>query len=310
MNFIKPNFWDKKKLTLSAICLYPLTLFSEVYNFLRSLNSKKKYNIKTICIGNIYLGGTGKTPIVQYTAKLFKKKDKVILIKKAYKEHIDEKNILEKDFPVFFEKTRSKALEKAVLKKKKVAIFDDGLQDPRIHYDIKIVCFNANVLNGNNLLIPAGPLRENLNNLKKYDAVIVNGKKNDKFKIFEKKILAINPKLKIFSGSYHPKNFLRFQKDSYLAFCGIGNPNTFIDTLKKYKIKVKKYFLFPDHYVYNQKEIDNLKKIEKKNKLQIITTEKDFCRLSKVQASKINFLKIEIKLKDSSSFKKFIFNNL
>ena len=310
MNLIKPNFWDKKKLTLLAVCLYPLTLFTGIYNFLRSLNSKKKYNLKTICIGNIYLGGTGKTPIVQYTAKLFKKKDKVILIKKAYKEHIDEKKILEKNFPVFFEKSRSRALEKAVLMKKKIAIFDDGLQDPSVHYDIKIVCFNANALNGNNLLIPAGPLRESLNNLKKYDAVIINGKKNHKFKFFKKKILSINPRLKIFSGNYDPKNFSSFQKHCYLAFCGIGNPSTFIDTLKKYKIKVKKYFLFPDHHFYNQKEIDNLKEIAKKNKLRIITTEKDFCRLSKVQASKINFLRIEIKLKDGSNFKKFIFNNL
>lgn len=101
MKFIKPSFWDKKKWTLLVICLYPLTLFTEIYNFLRSLNSKKKYNIKTICIGNIYLGGTGKTPVVQYTAKLFKKKDKVILIKKAYKEHVDEKKITRKKFPSF-----------------------------------------------------------------------------------------------------------------------------------------------------------------------------------------------------------------
>tara|TARA_B100000579_G_C22796782_1_gene837540 strand:+ start:86 stop:1018 length:933 start_codon:yes stop_codon:yes gene_type:complete len=310
MKFIKPSFWDKKKWTLLAICFYPLTLFTKTYNFLRSFNSKKKYDIKTICIGNIYLGGTGKTPIVQYTAKLFKKSDKVVLIKKAYKEHVDEKKLLEKNFQVFFEKTRSEALKKAVLMKKKIAIFDDGLQDPSVHYDIKIVCFNANALNGNNLLIPAGPLRENLNNLKKYDAVIVNGKKNDKFDLFKKKILTINPRLKIFSGSYDPKNFSSFQKHNYLAFCGIGNPKTFIDTLKKYKIKVKKYFLFPDHHVYNQKEIDNLKEIAKKNNLQIITTEKDHCRLSKVQASKINFLRVEIKLKDSPNFKKFIFNNL
>ena len=77
------------------------------------------------------------------------------------------------------------------------------------------------MLNGNNLLIPAGPLRENLNNLKKYDAVIVNGKKNDKFRIFEKKILAINPKLKIFSGSYNPKNFSSFQKQKLTVKPGI-----------------------------------------------------------------------------------------
>ena len=98
MKFIKPSFWDKKKWTLLAICFYPLTLFTKTYNFLRSFNSKKKYDIKTICIGNIYLGGTGKTPIVQYTAKLFKKSDKVVLIKKAYKEHVDEKKLLEKNF--------------------------------------------------------------------------------------------------------------------------------------------------------------------------------------------------------------------
>ena len=81
---------------VSFNAIYRNLQFSENFKF------KKKYNIKTICIGNIYLGGTGKTPIVQYTAKLFKKKDKVILIKKAYKKHVDEKKLLEKNFPVFF----------------------------------------------------------------------------------------------------------------------------------------------------------------------------------------------------------------
>jgi len=91
-------------------------------------------------------------------------------------------------------------------------------------------------------------------------------------------------------------------------FCGIGNPHEFENTLSKYKFKIKKKIIYPDHYKFSNKEIKNIKEIAKKEKLNIITTEKDFFRLSKKQQKGIKILKIKLKIKNLSKLKKILFN--
>ena len=98
MQFIKPKFWDLKKPNLLSYLLLPFTIPIRINNVLLKTKSKKKdQNIKTICVGNIYLGGTGKTPT---TIKLYQLLSQlgyeVITAKKNYKDHLDEKFILEK----------------------------------------------------------------------------------------------------------------------------------------------------------------------------------------------------------------------
>ena len=91
-------------------------------------------------------------------------------------------------------------------------------------------------------------------------------------------------------------------------FCGIGNPREFENTLLKYKFKIKKKFIFADHHRFNDEEIFSIKEIAKKNKLSIITTEKDFLRLSSKQKKGIKFLKIKLKIKNLNKFKKILLN--
>ena len=305
MKLIKPKFWDKNYLTFQSILLYPFTFIIDVKNLLTSFKRPIKYpQIKTICVGNIYIGGTGKTPLVDFIAKSFNKKFKTAIIKKKYRSHLDEKKLLEKNNKVFFCNDREISLAQAIKKKFELVIFDDGLQDKKIEYDLKIVCFNSSVLAGNELRIPSGPLREKLNNLNKYEAIFINGKlKNKKFL---NKIKQINPKIKIFNAEYISKNFNKYKKNNYLTFSGIGNPISFINTLKKYKIKYKSNLVYPDHYNYSKLDIDRIKKIAYKKNLKILTTEKDFCRIPSRYRKNINFLKIELKIKKIKEFKKFI----
>ncbi len=305
MKLIKPKFWDKNYLTFQSILLYPFTFIIDVKNLLTSFKRPIKYpQIKTICVGNIYIGGTGKTPLVDFIAKSFNKKFKTAIIKKKYRSHLDEKKLLEKNNKVFFYNDREVSLAQAIKKKFELVIFDDGLQDKKIEYDLKIVCFNSSVLAGNELRIPSGPLREKLNNLNKYEAIFINGKlKNKKFL---NKIKQINPKIKIFNAEYISKNFNKYKKNNYLTFSGIGNPISFINTLKKYKIKYKSNLVYPDHYNYSKLDIDRIKKIAYKKNLKILTTEKDFCRIPSRYRKNINFLKIELKIKKIKEFKKFI----
>ena len=151
-------------------------------------------------------------------------------------------------------------------------------------------------------------MRERLNNLRRYDAVFVSG--NPISKIFLKRIKKINPKIAVFNGEYVPTNLEKFKKNCHLTFSGIGNPVGFINTLNKYGIKSEKNLIYPDHYEYSEKEINKIKEIANKKNLKILTTEKDFYRISPKLRKNINYLQIRIKINNLKQFNKFLFKYL
>ena len=305
MNFSKPNFWKTKNII--SLFFLPLSIIVYIVNFFKNIFPKKKLKIKTICVGNIYIGGTGKTSLSIEINKIFKNKFKTVFIKKKYSDQKDEINLLEKFGKIITNKNRLKALHIAEKKKFEVAILDDGLQQKNINYNIKIVCFNTFDGIGNGFLLPAGPLRESLKELKNYDLVFLNGEKNNP-KLFNK-IKKINKNINIFKTNYYPVNLKTFNRNkNYIMFCGIGNPQDFENTLLKYKFKIRKKIIYPDHYKIPNKEIKNIKKIAKKEKLTIITTEKDFLRLDNIQKKGIQCLRIKLKIKNLNKLKKILFN--
>ena len=169
MKLFKPNFWNDKNSFFSFVFrpisyLYLLVLFLK-----RILTRKNKFDIPIICIGNIYLGGTGKTPFcISLFNDLKDKNRNPVIIKKYYKQHSDEHEfILEKINNLILEKSRFLAVSKAIKKGFDTVILDDGFQDFSIKKDLNILCFNSNQLIGNGLVIPSGPLRENLSAIKK-----------------------------------------------------------------------------------------------------------------------------------------------
>ena len=305
MNFSKPNFWKTKNII--SLFFLPLSIIIYIVNYFKNIFPKKKLKIKTICVGNIYIGGTGKTSLSIEINKIFKNKFKTVFIKKKYSDQKDEINLLEKFGKIITNKNRLKALHIAEKKKFEVAILDDGLQQKNINYNIKIVCFNTFDGIGNGFLLPAGPLRESLKEIKNYDLVFLNGEKNN-LKLFNK-IKKINKKINIFKTNYCPINLKTFNRNkNYIMFCGIGNPQDFENTLLKYKFKIRKKIIYPDHYKIPNKEIKNIKKIAKKEKLTIITTEKDFLRLDNIQKKGIQFLRIKLRIKNLNKLKKILFN--
>ena len=309
MKLIKPRFWDKNFLTFQSILLYPFTFILDLRNLFLYFCKTKKYNeIKTICVGNIYLGGTGKTPLTNLIANRLKKKFKTAIIKKGYSQHKDEKRLLEKNNKVFFDTNRQISLLKAIKDRFELAVFDDGLQDKKIDYDIKIVCFNSLSLAGNQLRLPSGPLRERLESLKKYDAVFIIGKNRDNK--FLKKIKSVNAAIPIFFGEYISTNFKKFKKKKNIVFSGIGSPQSFTNTLKQYGIKIKSNVIFPDHYHYTETDLERIRKIAKNENLKILTTEKDFLRIPKNLRKNINYLKINLKIKKFKQFSNFIEKSL
>ena len=303
MKLKKPKFWDYEKPNLYATILSPLALFLQLLNSFKRKTYKQDLKIKTICFGNIYLGGTGKTSLcIALKSILDQRKIKSCFIKKYYEDQYDEQNILKKYGKLFTAKRRIDAIKKAENENYDFAILDDGLQDKSIVPDINIVCFNNINWIGNGLTIPAGPLRENINNLKNYDHVILNGN-SENLESIKKKILSINSKINIYVGKYQVQNISNFKKsENYLVFSGIGNHKSFISMLKNEGLNVIKDLEFPDHYQYSKAEINKIVLNAEILNCKIITTEKDYLRLQNIKSDKIQFVKSQIKIFDESKF--------
>ena len=296
MMFKKPKFWDYSKPNLISYLLLPFTIFILFRNFFSKKISKKKFNnIKTICVGNIYLGGTGKTPLTLKIYEILKNKNfKVSTAKKFYSKQRDEQLLLNKNSSLIIERTRKKAIEQAINYKLDYLIFDDGIQDLNIEYDLKFVCFKTYNWIGNGQIIPSGPLREKVTSLIKYDAVFLNGR-SDNLDEIKNKIKAINPKIKIFTTSYKPININEFNLNkNFLIFSAIGNPIDFKNILINNKFNIQKELIFPDHFEYGNQDIEKIIKTAKEENLKIITTEKDFMKIDNKFKSEINFLKIDL----------------
>ena len=108
-----------------------------------------------------------------------------------------------------------------------------------------------------------------------------------------------------------PTNLKKINRNkNFLIFSGLGNPDEFEKTLAKYKFKVKKKYIYPDHYEFSDSEINKFKKEAKKEKLDIITTEKDYLRLTMNSKKNITYLKIKLKIKNEKIFFKFLTNKL
>tara|TARA_Y100000768_G_scaffold388849_1_gene387882 strand:- start:3985 stop:4929 length:945 start_codon:yes stop_codon:yes gene_type:complete len=304
----KPKFWDLKNPNFISYLLLPFTLIFYLNNFFQNLKiPKKKKDIKSICVGNIYLGGTGKTPTTLEIFKILKNLNfKVATGKKFYSSQKDEIDILKKNSNLIVSNTRREILEKAIKSKYNVIIFDDGLQNNSIFYDLKIVCFDSQNWIGNGLLIPSGPLRESLNSLKKYDCIIFkeNYKKNSEIINDIKKV---NNKIKIFYSEVKILNLKKINKNKkYLIFSGIGNSDSFKNTLLKNKINVVEEMIFPDHYNYKKQDIVRIKKYAKTVGAKILTTEKDFVKISKIDRKGINLIKINLNIKNKKNLINFL----
>jgi len=310
MKINKPTFWDKKKPNLLTYILSPLTFVVKINNIINKLITKKKFDqIKTICVGNIYLGGTGKTPTALKLYQLLKAENYNIVIgKKYYPNQKDEITLLKNKSDFISSKNREEIIRLATEKNHELIIFDDGLQDKKIDYDIKFVCFDSKIWIGNGYLIPAGPLRENINSLKKYDGVflkITNENSNLINTISE--IKKINSKIEIFNARVEIKNIDKFNlSNEYLIFSGIGNSKSFKEILINNKFNIIEEKIFSDHYEYKDQDIQKILKISKKRNLKTLTTEKDYVKIPVNLRDEIDFIEIDLKIDEDEKLIKFI----
>ena len=307
MKFLKPKFWDKNKPNFLSYLLLPISFIFLILSKIKIHKKKKIQNIKTICVGNIYVGGTGKTTLCIKINEIINSMGlSSCFIKKKYADQKDEQEILNNNGELYCENSRISALKKINSEKISVAIFDDGLQDQKIEYDLSIVCFNKSIGPGNGFLIPSGPLRENIKSLKKYDVVFLNGNDESKSE-FEDFLIKKFTHLKVFKSKYKIKNNEEFdKKEKYLVFAGIGNFENLIEMLKMNNFSIIKSLKYPDHYNYKQSDINKIKNMAKDHNAKIITTEKDFQRLSDENQKNISKIDVELDILNRDDFTNFL----
>jgi tetraacyldisaccharide 4'-kinase len=259
-----------------------------------------------ICVGNLIAGGSGKTPLCIKIAKNLKKKNKTFcFLSRGYGGHftgvikLDKNNCKSKivgDEPlilfdygdVFVAKNRVAGLKHICENfNYDYVIMDDGLQNPTFKKDKIVLAIDGNFGFGNGLILPAGALRDKIKNIYAYIdwAVVINEDRTGVARIL------MGYGIKFTNAKIIAKNIENIDKNiEYVAFCGLGRPEKFQQTLAECNIKIKKFITFGDHYSYRAKDIEILRKYNCK----LITTEKDWVKLRSEDRETIEFLRIEI----------------
>ena len=308
MKLKKPKFWVTPKISFLAILLYPISLLFLLFSYFSKIKSPKKFHIPIICIGNIYLGGTGKTPLALEIYKITKSLGKKpAFIKKKYDYLEDEIKMLKKSGEVFVNKKRIKAIELLINEKNDLAILDDGFQDFTIKKKFSILCFNQKQWIGNGLIIPSGPLREKFSALNRAQCVVINGKKDTEI---EEKIYKENANIQIYYSNFKLININKFKDKKIVAFAGIGNPSNFFDLLKDNNLNVLNKISFPDHYQFSKSDLDKLILESSNQNATLVTTEKDYCRINENYKSNIECAKVELEINNKDKFIELLKKNI
>ena len=301
MKLFKPKFWKSNK-NFFTVLLIPLSLITWIYIILKkTFIQKVKFNIPVICVGNIFIGGTGKTPLsIHIARKLSENGKNPAIVRKYYKSHKDEhKMIISYYYKLILNLNRSKGIYEAIEKGYDAVILDDGFQDYKIKKNLSIICFNSNQLIGNGYLFPSGPLRESLGSLRNANILIING---DRSLDFEQKILKIQKDLKIYYSNYKPLNIQEFKNKKLLVISGIGNPENFFKILKDNQMNIQKKMVYPDHYEFTKNEMLKIIEYAKKNDFQIVMTEKDYYKIKDFSLENIKYLKVKLEIEKEEEF--------
>ncbi|MDR0329219.1 MAG: tetraacyldisaccharide 4'-kinase [Rickettsia sp.] len=288
IRLIYPKFWHTKNII--AYLLLPLSWLYLFASYLRKIIARPIiFPCKVICVGNISIGGTGKTQIVIFLAKVLKAINiDFIIITKGYGSKLqtallvephhtvldvgDEAVMLLKYGKVIASKKIQYILPFIQRIKPKVIIVDDAMQNPNFYKDIVILSVDADRLFGNELLIPAGPLREYPKQaIEKADIVILVGSSNVAPSFLHKE-------LPFFQAQIVPTIDIDKTK-RYFAFSGIGNPERFFSTLENYGLQLVGNKIFPDHHQYREEDLEYLKEQSEKSNSLLITTRKDYVKI-------------------------------
>ena len=307
-----PKFWYKNKDTYLSNTLYPLSLIFRLGTKIRNIISiQKSANLPIICIGNIVVGGAGKTPVALKIGKMlkkggynphfvskgyggFEKNNTLIQSWHSPKSVGDESLLLSEVSPTWIGLDRNESFKLAKNKGADCIIMDDGFQNPTLQKDYSIIVINSEQGFGNKRVMPSGPLRESITRgISRTNLVITIGEINEEVKSkipnnipIIKSEFKINNEQKIFKGK------------KITAFAGIAFPEKFFNSLRNQRAKVIKEITYPDHHIFEENDLLSLAEIANKNQSILVTTKKDYIRIPKSYRSLVNTLDGEIEFED------------
>ena len=302
--YYKKSNWIYLLLPFS-ILFYCISILNN-YLYKNGFLKRIKIKVPVLIIGNITLGGTGKTPLaLNLITKFLNKGLNPALISRGYggtakniTEVFESTNVrvvgdeallikAKSKIPVFVGKDRVGAA-KILLKKypkTSIIISDDGLQHHRLGRDYEIIVVDSQRNFGNGFIFPAGPLRESRSRLNQVDAVVYKGTSNNS-KFYQMKYITKHFKNLITSKSI---TFEGIQDKKIVAITAIGNPESFFSILEDYNLKFKKV-IFNDHYLFNKNDF-----IKYAN-YNIVMTEKDSIKCKELATKNFWVLPLETKV--------------
>lgn len=291
----------------------------------RGLLRSYSLGAKTISVGNITTGGTGKTPLVALVAEILAAEDeKVCVLSRGYGRENPEKRVLVSDRSALLVDTRAGGDEPVELAQKLLGkaivvadadrlaagrwakeefgvtafVLDDGFQHRRVRRDIDVVCIDATTGFSNGKLLPHGPLRESIKYLTRADVIVLTraGLSEDTDQI-EHRVLSLAPNAKLFRSNFRLTGCLpvsdavlsglkEIKKKTAFVFCGLGNPNAFARQLEREGFEIVGKRFFPDHHSYTLKDAIAIERLAASGNAEVLlTTAKDAVKLKELKFS-------------------------
>jgi tetraacyldisaccharide 4'-kinase len=306
-----PEFWSRNTRPAQAVAgaLAPLGhVYSATIACKSRFASPWRSHAAVISVGNLTVGGTGKTPLVIALARLLRDRSiAVACLSRGYgRRHLgallvkphydvravgDEALLLARVAPTVVARNRTEGARLAEAQAARLIVMDDGHQNFSLAKDLSIVVVDGETGFGNGKIVPAGPLRESVpQGLSRADAVVIMGDGA--------------PKLSGFAGPAlraRLKAECRLDGRRFVAFAGLGRPEKFFAMLRALGAELATTFAFADHHVYAADEISNLHKRAVETKAALITTEKDIVRFSLADRRGIEVLPVHAVFDDPAA---------
>jgi tetraacyldisaccharide 4'-kinase len=323
----EPGFWYRP----ASFKSHMLRPFGALYGAIAAQRLKRKgldAGIPVLCIGNYHGGGAGKTPTVLALAGLLRELGETpVVLSRGYGGKLrgpvrvdpdrhsaadvgDEPLMLSRNVPVVVARDRAGGVALAKSLAATVILMDDGFQNPAVAKDASLIVIDGARAIGNGQVIPAGPLRAPLAvQIERTDALVVIGDGHGADAVATRVAALGKPVLR---AQFRPDHGVLAQLvgKRVLAFAGIGDPLRFFNTLNAEGIEVVRGRTFADHHAFTRREIDALIAEAKRDGLKLVTTEKDFVRLSDGAAADIVPFAVTLAFDDAAGLRKFVSDRL
>lgn len=291
----QPDFWSRPPGFWSRLLSPASAIFSAIGRVHTLVSAPDKIEVPIVCVGNVNVGGAGKTPTAIALANRLKQNElNVHFLTRGYLGRLqgplrvdlghhdasdvgDEPMLLAAHAPTWIAKNRAAGAIEAVSAGAQIIVMDDGFQNPHLHKDLAIVVIDGESGFGNGLVMPSGPLREPVPRaLARADMVVIIGG-SSKLRPDIEEALADYDHPVMRARLDPPPNIEKLKREPVFAFAGIGRPAKFFDMLTAHGLNVIGTKAFPDHHDFTAEDMMAL--LEAAGTARLVTTAKDFARL-------------------------------